>query len=200
MTVRVTRGYGLLEGYLASQRAKKADALIPTQYRGGRILDIGCGTYPLFLTGTRFSEKHAFDRHETLDRSSLEEHGIAWQEGDLENGDVLPYPDGHFDAVAMLAVFEHIEPARTVPVIREIHRVLRDGGIFVITTPAPWTQGLLVVMSRLGLVSRTEIEEHKGAYGPAQMCTTLRQASFNEERMHFGYFEYFANVWAVAVK
>ncbi len=200
MTVQVTRGQGVLEGFLATRRAKKADALIPAGYRDGRILDVGCGTYPLFLAGTRFNEKHAFDRPETLDRSSLEELGIAWQEGDLENGDGFPYPDGHFDVVAMLAVFEHIEPARTVPVLREIHRVLRPGGIFVMTTPAPWTQGLLTAMSLLGLVSRAEIEEHKGAYGPGQICTTLRNAFFNEKRMRFGYFEYFANVWAVAVK
>lgn len=200
MTVRVTRGYGLLEGFLASRRAKKADALIPAEYRQGRILDIGCGAYPLFLTGTCFREKHAFDRPETMDRSFLEELGIAWQEGDLENGDGLPYPDGHFDVVAMLAVFEHIEPTRTVPIIREIHRVLRKGGIYVMTTPAPWTQGILKIMSRLGLVSRTEIEEHKGAYGPGQIYTALRKASFSEEKMRFGYFEYFANIWAVAVK
>lgn len=32
----VTRGYGLLEGFLAKQRAKMADKLIPSIYRGGR--------------------------------------------------------------------------------------------------------------------------------------------------------------------
>lgn len=190
----------MLEGVLASRRAKKADALIPDEYRQGRILDVGCGAYPLFLTETCFREKHAFDRPETMDKSYLEGLGIVRQERDLENEDGFPYPDSYFDVVTMLAVFEHIEPAKMVPIIREIRRVLRDDGIFVLTTPAPWTQGILAMMSRCGLVSRTEIEEHKGAYGHGQIGTILRKASFSEKKMRLGYFECFANVWAVAVK
>jgi len=54
---RVTRGNGLLEGCLARRRCARADALIPDELRAGRILDIGCGRYPLFLRTTAFREK-----------------------------------------------------------------------------------------------------------------------------------------------
>lgn len=50
----VTRGHGVLEPLLAKLRAKKANALIPEPARAGRILDVGCGSFPFFLSGTRF--------------------------------------------------------------------------------------------------------------------------------------------------
>ncbi len=48
----VTRGYGLLERFLAKKRAKMANEIIPLALRTGRILDIGCGPFPYFLLNT----------------------------------------------------------------------------------------------------------------------------------------------------
>lgn len=56
-----TRGKGLLESVLAGMRARKANQLIPDELRTGRILDIGCGAYPYFLSHTFFHEKAAID-------------------------------------------------------------------------------------------------------------------------------------------
>lgn len=64
----------------------------------------------------------------------------------------------------MLAVIEHIEPERLDGIIGEVRRILKSGGLLIITTPASWTDGLLRFMARLHLVSRTEIDEHKAAY------------------------------------
>ena len=58
----VTRGSGLLEAYLAAQRAKIADRLVPASLRPGRILDIGCGGEPYFLARTEFAEKIGVDK------------------------------------------------------------------------------------------------------------------------------------------
>src|ERR1700736_6570097 len=43
---RVTRGGGLAETLLARKRSRKADALISDWHRRGRLLDIGCGSFP----------------------------------------------------------------------------------------------------------------------------------------------------------
>ena len=56
-----TRGKGLLEPSLARLRANRANQLIPKSLRDGRILDIGCGSYPYFLSHTSFQEKFAID-------------------------------------------------------------------------------------------------------------------------------------------
>src|SRR2546423_15607544 len=69
----VTRGHGLLEGFLARQRVRRANSLIPESARAGRVLDIGCGTYPLFLLSTAFHERYGLDRSVPAD---LREPGL----------------------------------------------------------------------------------------------------------------------------
>lgn len=192
----VTRGTGLLEGFLARQRAKAANRLIPPALRGGRILDMGCGSFPLFLSGTDFSEKYGIESAPSA--PSLK--GIKIIDHDLGSAAPLPFADEFFDAVTMLAVFEHIEKERLPGLLREVRRILKRGGLFVLTTPAPWTDKLLRAMAALGLVSREEIEEHKDAYGHSEIRSILDEAGFEGERLRLGYFEAFLNVWAAAEK
>jgi SAM-dependent methyltransferase len=49
------------------------------------------------------------------------------------NTEALPYPDAAFDLVTCTEVIEHIEHYRHT--IREVFRILRPGGLFVLTTP-----------------------------------------------------------------
>lgn len=49
------------------------------------------------------------------------------------NTDSLPYADAAFDLVTCTEVIEHIEHYRQT--IREIFRILKPGGLFVLTTP-----------------------------------------------------------------
>ena len=49
------------------------------------------------------------------------------------NHDPLPYPNEYFDLVTCTEVIEHLEDHRSV--LREIARVLRPGGVFVVSTP-----------------------------------------------------------------
>ena len=58
----LTRGKGLLEPTLARLRTQRANNLIPRDLRAGRILDIGCGSFPYFLAHTAFEEKFAVDQ------------------------------------------------------------------------------------------------------------------------------------------
>ena len=60
---RATRGYGLLEGLLARQRMRRAEKLIDPVHRAGRLLDFGCGRFPLFLSRARFHDKYGLDQH-----------------------------------------------------------------------------------------------------------------------------------------
>ena len=195
---RVTRGSGLLEGFLARQRVRVANRKIPAEHREGRLLDVGCGTFPFFLANTSFREKYGVDKFVP----GMPEEGwagdIRMVRHDVEAPGGLPFPDRYFDVVTMLAVFEHIEPARLDGTIREVRRILRPGGIYLLTTPASWTAGLLRLLARAGLVSREEIEEHKDVYDHPKIVGILRAAGFDGKNIETGYFEGFANLWVTA--
>jgi ubiquinone/menaquinone biosynthesis C-methylase UbiE len=193
---RVTRGYGLLETWLAKQRARVVDQLIPPVARSGRLLDIGCGAYPFFLAHTEFREKVGLDSAvEKIDDDSM-----ALMTFDLHCETALPFEDNFFDVVTMLAVFEHIEPARLSGVLSEIRRVLKPGGLYILTTPAKWADKLLRTMAKLRLVSQQEIEDHKDVYDHAKISSLLRQANFKGPYITGGFFELFMNLWVSAMK
>ena len=158
--IRITRGYGLFEPLLARQRARVANSLIPEDLRSGRILDIGCGSYPYFLSHTYFEEKFAIDQLKNPQSCS----NINWHSLDLNVDPHLPFEDEYFSAITMLAVVEHLSPTSLVSLFQEVHRVLRPDGMLILTTPAAWSDGLLRFMARIHLVSPEEIKEHIFVY------------------------------------
>jgi ubiquinone/menaquinone biosynthesis C-methylase UbiE len=119
---------------------------------------------------------------------------------DLEKDFSFPFCDECFNAVTMLAVMEHIDPSRIGKILREVVRVLKPGGIFVLTTPAPWTDGLLRSLGRLKLVSPAEIGEHKAYYDRRKVYQILRESGFGKDKIRAGCFEWFMNVWATGKK
>lgn len=193
---RQTRGHGLLEPMLARLRANMANHLIPDHLRTGKILDIGCGSYPYFLSRTHFEEKYAIDQ---LDVTS-ETLGIKGQSLDLNKTPQLPYEDNYFQIVTMLAVVEHLDPTSMELLFKDIHRVLAPGGMVIMTTPSGWTDPLLKTMARLNLVSAEEIDEHAYAYTLPLLGWYLGRGGFDMTKVNFGYFEMRMNMWATASK
>jgi SAM-dependent methyltransferase len=193
---RATRGRGLFEPLLARLRARQADRLIPDRLRSGRILDIGCGTYPYFLSHTFFTDKFAIDRLSPPGNSP----DIQWHSLDLNSAPQLPFVDNFFSAITLLAVVEHLNPASLACIFQEIHRTLIPGGLVIMTTPAAWSDGLLHRMASLRMVSAEEIEEHVYAYTLPLLGWYFGQAGFEMHRVRFGYFELMLNMWASAEK
>jgi len=195
----MTRGKGLLEPMLADLRAQRANKLIPSSLRTGRILDIGCGSYPYFLAHTSFAEKFAIDQI-PLPQQTAAELRIESFTLDLEVKPRLPFQDNFFEAVTLLAVVEHLDPAHMAALFKEIYRVLKPGGQVILTTPAAWSDGLLKVMARINLVSAEEIHEHAYAYTLPLLGWYFGQAGFEMTKIKFGYFEFMLNMWATAQK
>ncbi|MEK7160104.1 MAG: class I SAM-dependent methyltransferase [Patescibacteria group bacterium] len=194
---RFTRGNGLLEDFLAKKRAEKANNLMPQNYRKGKILDIGCGSYPYFLINTNFNQKYGIDP--SLKLSDIKNKQLNLQVLDV-TGNKLPFADSYFDVVTMLAVFEHIDGDKLIPVLKEIYRVLKKDGMFIITTPAPWADKLLHQMSKIGLISSEEIHDHKHNHPRSKIENILQQGDFERHKIKSGYFEIYMNMWFTAVK
>ncbi len=191
----------LLEKFLSAQRCKMANRLIEPQHRQGRVLDVGCGSYPFFLLNTRFIEKYGLDRLvKNGSGDSPATQGMQFYRADLEKQEILPFADGFIDVVTMLAVLEHIEPENLTARLKEIHRILKPGGMFIVTTPAPWADVILKIFAVLKWINVTLYNEHKDVYGPAKIFSVLEKAGFDRRRMQTGYFELFMNIWATAKK
>lgn len=194
-----TRGKGLLEPVLARMRMQRANRLIPGRLRSGRILDIGCGSFPYFLAHTAFKEKFAVDQlrmaPETAARNQIEFFTLNLNESPL-----LPFEGEYFDVVTLLAVVEHLNPDSMALLFQECCRVLRREGMVIMTTPAAWSDGLLKFMARIGLVSAEEIHEHAFAYTLPLLGWHFGQAGFEMRKVKFGYFELGLNMWATAQK
>jgi SAM-dependent methyltransferase len=195
---RVTRGHGVLEGLLARLRGRQARRLMPPSLPRNRILDVGCGSYPLFLLSTQFTDRYGLDRD--VPAGIAETQNLHLVAHDVEHNRKLPFDDAFFDAVTMLAVFEHLDEPVLIDLLREIRRVLVPGGVFVMTTPADWTAGILTRMAKLWLVSSEEVGEHKSQYSQAQIRDLLTRAGFAPERVDAGSFEAGMNLWARAAR
>ena len=200
-TPHLLKGYGPLDVFLAKQRYKAAKKRMKSAAKSGRILDIGCGCYPLFLTTVNLAEKYGLDKNIEYDAiNNAKKQGIALINHYIEKQKNLPFEDNFFDVVTMLAVFEHIEPKHLFRIHRDIYRILKPGGIYVMTTPAFWTEGLLKFLAKLRLISGVSIKEHKGSYNWLTVSSILQEACFEKEKLHFGYFEFFMNMWVTARK
>jgi SAM-dependent methyltransferase len=197
--MNVTRGEGLLENLLARQRAQMADSLIPDHFRTGRILDIGCGIRPYFLENISFAEKHGLNKDPVS--VDIESSGyLQCRQCDVSASEGIPYEDNYFDVVTMLAVIEHFDSSSITRITAEVHRVLKDGGVFIATTPARWTDKLLRTLAALNLVSREEIMEHQVAYTSAMLKELYAKTGFSTDKYSSGYFEAYMNIWSLQAK
>lgn len=104
-------------------------------FRGARVLDIGCGGGFLTEEIAKFGldttavdpspgSLHAARKH--ADAMNLV---VDYREG---VGEALDFPNDHFDMVFCLDVLEHVRDFR--PVVAEVSRVLAPGGLFFFET------------------------------------------------------------------
>ncbi len=197
--MRVTRGAGFLEGLLARLRCRQANKLISPDLRSGRLLDIGCGSYPLTLTSTPFREKYGLDREvQESQVSEFASFGIELRRHDIELEERLPFDDATMDVITILAVVEHLDRPILQRLCREAHRVLRPGGQLIATTPASWTGPILTFLARIGMLSQEEIEEHRDLLTRGEMEANLRASGFPQVRS--GLFELGLNSWFLALR
>jgi ubiquinone/menaquinone biosynthesis C-methylase UbiE len=195
----IYEGSKRLDLFLSKQRCKIARRQIQSVPKNGRILDIGCGRYPLFLTTVDFSERYGLDRDLGTGENAKRD-GITLVDHNIEEQNKMPFEDNYFDAVSMLAVFEHIEPNSLVAIHRDIYRILKPSGVYIMTTPAFWTDGLLRFLVKLRLLSDVSIDAHKGSYKYSDVFSILQKAHFEDGKLRFGYFELFMNLWVTATK
>ena len=116
-----------------------------------RHLDIGCGD-GYFLKRSRCHERIGLDK---LLGDTVEEK--------------IGFPSDHFDYVTLLAVIEHLHHPRVL--IREIARILKPKGKFIITTPRRVADKIIKIYAR-------DIDEEHVAYYDLKSIRQLTEDYF----------------------
>jgi 2-polyprenyl-3-methyl-5-hydroxy-6-metoxy-1,4-benzoquinol methylase len=112
---------------------------LPPDMSADRVLEIGCGAgsmscwlaenrRPREVVGADFSAAAVQKAERLAGRRGTT--GVTWRTEDIQ---ALSFGDGEFDVAVSCETLEHVpEPYRGV---KELHRVLRPGGLLFVTTP-----------------------------------------------------------------
>jgi len=89
----------------------------------------------------------------------------------MADAEKLPFPPSSFDAVIATAIIEHVpHPDRFV---EEIRRVLKTGGVCVITTPVPLFEE---IASKLGFLKE---DDHQETFTLKKMAALIVSSRFD---------------------
>jgi ubiquinone/menaquinone biosynthesis C-methylase UbiE len=135
----------------------------------GPILDVGCGT------GGMLPYLQRFDRAVGLDPAQEAAEACRTRAVPFVNGSAtaLPFADETFGTVTALDVIEHVPDH--LGVLNEIYRVLRPGGLVLITVPA-----YQFLWSR-----HDELNHHQRRYRRSRLRSLVSSANFEITKLSY---------------
>jgi ubiquinone/menaquinone biosynthesis C-methylase UbiE len=166
---------------------RRLDALLesamPGPEAGPRLLDVGCGTgfHLARLRSRGFAVAGIDGSANMLARARAANPGVDLRLGDVAS---LPFPDASFDVVLCVEVLRYL--AQPEACLKEMARVLRPGGVCLVTA-APllnlngyWlVNRLATMMPLLGLVRLKQFFTTSG-----RLRRQLRRAGFHRIDVH----------------
>jgi 2-polyprenyl-3-methyl-5-hydroxy-6-metoxy-1,4-benzoquinol methylase len=137
-------------------------ALASRHSGGGLLLDVGCGSGQLW----RYVGK-SFSRYVGIDAVRYEDFPVDGQfiAADLDEMP-LPLPDQYADVVGAVEAIEHLENPRAFA--RELTRIVKPGGIVILTTP-----NNLSLLSLMTLTLKHRFSAFQDVHYPAHLTALL---------------------------
>jgi ubiquinone/menaquinone biosynthesis C-methylase UbiE len=175
----------LLDKVIRWLRFRKIVGHIP---QGAVVCDIGCGENAFLLRSIapKISRGYGFD----ISVKSFEDQSLKISEYDLQG--VIPLADQSVHVVTLLAVLEHL--SRPQEILNEIFRVLKPGGILLLTAPTPLAKPILEFLAfRLHLIDEASIRDHKTYFWHEDLKRMLTEAGFSPQNLKHSYFELYCN-------
>lgn len=174
------------------KRCLRALELVPNPVRRGRLLELGSGLYLMTFLLLRFRNydlecvqywSRPNGEYESVLENRKTGHQIVFpfQQFNAEV-DVFPYPDSSFDVTVNCDTIEHLL-CNPVHMLAEIHRVLKPGGLMLITTPNVLRLSNVIALLRGQNVydkycQVSPYARHPREYTPDELCRLLQQVGF----------------------
>jgi 2-polyprenyl-3-methyl-5-hydroxy-6-metoxy-1,4-benzoquinol methylase len=167
---------------MAHQRRVENYAMIERYVPVGRLLSIGCGDgLELKIAQQRGWDAEGYDVDSATTQHLSQALNVKIHTGDLYR---LGLPSESYDCVYLDQVIEHPKQPQTM--LREVHRLLRPGGVMFIGCPniTSLSSALKTMLERLGLRRRNRgryynTEHHLFYYSPRVLRRILER--------HFGF-------------
>jgi 2-polyprenyl-3-methyl-5-hydroxy-6-metoxy-1,4-benzoquinol methylase len=150
---------------------------------GAKVLDVGCGTgFHVARLRERGFDVVGVEPGEELRRRAMANNpGARIEDGDMEN---LAFPDASFDGLLAVEVIRHVP--RPDVAVAEAARVLRPGGVAIITAAPKWSlNGYALInqlTSRVRVPTFTKQKQH--FVTPAEVRRLFASVGFSSVEMH----------------
>jgi 2-polyprenyl-3-methyl-5-hydroxy-6-metoxy-1,4-benzoquinol methylase len=167
MTSSLAARWTVFDRAIQAYRFRKVVSLIPPN---SIVVDVGCGDGSFLRSiAHRIKEGFGVDR-----KTPPSDDKITFLQVNADNAIALP--PGSVDVVTALALLEHLEYPGAF--VSEAFRILKDGGVLILTTPSPAAKPLLEFLAfRLGIISKNDIADHKKYYSHSELSSALSSYS-----------------------
>ncbi len=175
--------FNILDRFLSSWRFGKIKGYLSG---GQSVCDLGCGDGKML---SALNSDIGFNHAVGVDAFAefVADERVTYVRMDLRS---LELEENSFDRVLMLALIEHIETEDAQKVLKQAYRILKPGGLLLLTTPTPLAKPVLEFMAyKLKVISRDEIEDHKYYYNIKELDKLLKTHKFKKiDAKHFQLF------------
>jgi SAM-dependent methyltransferase len=161
-----------------------AALVVPPEGKLDRILDIGCSIgQATTALKQRFpqAEVSGMDVGEPMVRYAHKRAvdlgiDVHFAQGLAED---TKYPDGHFDAVLAYILFHEVPSSLFMTIIREMHRILRPGGVFTVVDAPNGSDFPLPNRIWMKYDAEYNCEPYSPAFVAADLPSLLKAAGFD---------------------
>lgn len=166
--------------------------ILPHLPRGGVFVDIGCDQPQILIDRVCEDMKTCIGLDIVVEPHSYKNVKILRQ--DLRKK--IELPSNSADAITLLAVLEHMKHPNEI--VGECFRILKPGGVLLITVPSPASKPILELFAILGLVRKEMIEQHENYFTVERLRTLMEKTGFSHIVVDL--FEVGCNTFCKAVK
>ena len=158
---------------VSARRVRKMLALLDNQPRQARLLDVGCSSGAFLMTARKLGLEGVGVEPAAEAAATARRAGLNVFTGFLE---AVRFPAASFDAATLIEVIEHLRDPRSL--LAECRRVLRPGGILLVTTPNASSWTVHIMGARWGGFSLAAMGGHISFFNPRSIQMIARRTGF----------------------